>query len=65
MAEEVLANVKFYSFRGSDLFTRMLCAFFLRTIWRTSVGFFGNRPESSPDKMYRACEQKDQILKKD
>ena len=42
----------------------MLYAFCPRTIRATSVGFCRNRPESSPDKMYRACEQKDQIFKK-
>ena len=42
----------------------MFCAFCPQTIWATSVGFCRNRPESSPDKMYRACEPKDQILKK-
>ena len=42
----------------------MLCAFCPRTIWATFVGFCRNRPESSPDKVYRACEQKYQILKR-
>ena len=33
------------------------------TVCATSLGFFRNRPESSADKMYRACEKKDRILK--
>ena len=42
----------------------MLCTFCAPTIWATSRGFCRNRPESSADKMYRACETKDQTLKK-
>ena len=30
-------------FWGSDLFTRMLCSFCLRTMWATSLGFCRNR----------------------
>ena len=36
----------------------MLCTFCPPTIWATSLGFCRNRPESSADKMYRACETK-------
>ena len=49
-------------FCGSDLLTRMLCSFCPPTIWAISPGFCRNHPESSADKMYRACERKDQIL---
>ena len=42
----------------------MLCSFCPPTIWATSLGFCRNRPESSADKMYRACEKKDQTLKR-
>ena len=42
----------------------MLCSKCPRTIWAISLGFCGNRPESSADKMYRACEQQDQNLKR-
>ena len=42
----------------------MLCTFCPPTIWATSLGFCRNRPESSADNVYRACETKDQTLKK-
>ena len=44
--------------------TRMFCTFCPQTIWATSLGFCRNRPELSADKMYRAYESKDRILKK-
>ena len=36
----------------------MLCTFCPLTIWVTSLGFCRNRPESSADKVHRACESK-------
>ena len=42
----------------------MLDAFGSPTIWVISLGFCRNRPEWSADKIYRACELKDQSLKK-
>ena len=44
--------------------SRMLCTFFPPTLCATSLGFWRNRPESSADKMYRACETKDRPSKR-
>ena len=44
--------------------TRMLCALCPPTIWATSLEFCRDRPEPFADNMCRACESKDQTLKK-
>ena len=60
----------FWKMYSSNLFEGLIfclaCSvhFVRRRFWATSLGFCRNRPESSADKMYRACETKDQTLKK-
>ena len=51
-------------FQRSGLSTRMLCKFCMPTLGAISLGVCTNRPEALADKMYRACDVKDQALKK-
>ena len=60
----ILKKCKFWSFCRSDLLARMLWTFCPPTIWANSLEFSGNRLKLSADKMYRACELKDQTYKK-